>query len=251
MFLDSSLLRAFIDTFHGYGDYKAKYWFVGMEEGGGETVEEVARRISKWNDAGRPELLDLRGHHEGGDLADFVGGTEELQTTWSQLIRVALGCEGRPTDTEAVRSYQQFKLGRIGDETCLLELMPLPSPDAGKWYYRAWTFMSELRTRRRYMERYAPIRARRLRQLIEEHRPPVVVFYSLSYIETWKQVAGIVLAEVPIAGVKSFSGRNQHTVFVVIPQPAYWTKGKGNDYYIQVGRAIAASLAPRRSEDSA
>ena len=131
MILPGSLLRAYIDTFVGYGDYQPKYWLVGMEEGGGGSLDEVARRLAKWEAAGRSELLDLRGQHLDGDLADFLGGSEDLQKTWSNLIRVVLGCEGRPTDNETVRAYQQSKLGRFDGETCLLELMPLPSPDAG------------------------------------------------------------------------------------------------------------------------
>ena len=211
----------------------------------------MSRRLAKWGAAGQPELLDLRGHHQGGDLDSFVGGPEELQKTWSNLIRIVLGAEGRSADNEEVRAYQQYRLGRMGGETCLLELMPLPSPDAGTWHYREWTLSPDLRDRATYMKRHANSRAEKLQGKIAGHRPTVVVFYSLSYLPWWRLVAGVPLTETAIGGVKSLVGRSQHTVFVVVPQPAHRAKGKGKDYYVQVGRVIAASLASGRGEDGA
>ncbi len=248
--LDSSLLRDYIATFNGYGDYRAKYWFVGMEEGGGGTLEEITRRFASWDRHGRGELSDLISHHEDSDLSHFTSSYGKLQTTWSQLIRIVLASEGQPTDNDTVRAYQHSKLGRIGGETCLLELMPLPCPDSGTWLYGQYSSLPELRSRSEYMERYAASRTRRLRRRVEEYKPPVVVFYSLSYIKWWRQIAGVDLKPVLIGGVKSFSGGNEHTGFVVVPQPAYRMKGKGNDYYVQVGKAIAASLSSRALEGS-
>lgn len=247
MILPSSILRAYIDTFVGYGDYRAKYWLVGMEEGGGGSIEEVARRLAKWEAGGRPELLDLHGHHQEGDLTNFVSGSADLQTTWSQLIRIVLSGEGKTTDNDAIRAYQQHRLGRIGGETCLLELMPLPSPDAKTWLYRQWTLSPDLRTRATYLKRHRHPRASMLQRRITEHQPPVVVFYSLSYLPWWQQVAGVKLSEVAIGGLKSFLGHSENTTFVVVQQPAHRAKGKGNNYYVQVGRLIAESLASRES----
>lgn len=243
--LDSSILRDYISTFNGYGDYRAKYWFVGMEEGGGGTLDEITKRFASWESHGRGELSDLVSHHTDSDLSHLAGKSAKLQTTWSQLIRIVLASEGRPTDNESVRAYQQSRLGRIGGETCLLELMPLPSPNAGAWLYGQHSSLPELRSRSEYMESYADMRTRRLRRRVEEHKPPVVVFYSFTYIERWRQIAGVELKMVPIGGVKTYSGGSEHTSFVVVPQPAHRMKGKGKDYYLQVGKAIGASLRSR------
>lgn len=129
--LDSALLRDFIDTFNGYGDYHAPHWLVGMEEGGGGSLAEITRRLTKWHNQGRGALLDLMPQHADGDLSNFASGPAKLQATWSQLIRVVLAIEGKPADKEAVRLYQQTQLGRFGGDTCLIELMPLPSPSTG------------------------------------------------------------------------------------------------------------------------
>jgi hypothetical protein len=34
---DDQLLERFMCTFYGYGNYRGAYWFVGMEEGGGDS----------------------------------------------------------------------------------------------------------------------------------------------------------------------------------------------------------------------
>jgi len=44
--LDETLLAEFIRTFYGYGDYQGPYWCGGMEEGGGNTLADIRRRIT-------------------------------------------------------------------------------------------------------------------------------------------------------------------------------------------------------------
>lgn len=248
--LSSPLLRDYVGTFWGYGDYQAKYWFVGMEEGGGRTEAEVAKRLASWEKHGRQELSELVRHHQESDLAAFTGDSGDIQTTWGQLIRVVLASEVRPTDDHAVKAYQISRLGSFGGETALLELMPLPSPDAKTWYYDKWSWLPELRTRSRYKKSYTGTRVQHLRQRIAEYKPTVVMFYSLTYKDRWQEVTGVPLVASPISGVETLFGDNGHTLFLVVPQPAAWIKGKGNDYYEQVGMAIARMLAaapPRTS----
>jgi hypothetical protein len=51
-------LDDFAHRFYGYGNYGGPFWFVGMEEGGGDSSEEIARRLSAWAARGRCELED-------------------------------------------------------------------------------------------------------------------------------------------------------------------------------------------------
>ena len=66
---DPELLTEFIDTFYGYGTYSAPFWFVGMEEGGGHTLEENLRKVTNWHNHGCKELgsfmsrLAIRGRY--------------------------------------------------------------------------------------------------------------------------------------------------------------------------------------------
>ena len=43
--LNDRLLNDFISSFFGYGNYRGDCWFIGMEEGGGGTLDEVSRRF--------------------------------------------------------------------------------------------------------------------------------------------------------------------------------------------------------------
>lgn len=75
--LDDIILQAFIHTFYGYGTYSAPYWFIGMEEGGGNSPDEISSRLSTWHANGRNELhsLDL-------SMTRFGGDYPRIQRTW-------------------------------------------------------------------------------------------------------------------------------------------------------------------------
>lgn len=46
--VEQQLLKTFMSRFYGYGSWSAKYWFIGMEEGGGDSEEEIERRMMTW-----------------------------------------------------------------------------------------------------------------------------------------------------------------------------------------------------------
>ncbi len=35
-FFNDELIERIVDAFYGYGNYKGNYWFIGMEETGGD-----------------------------------------------------------------------------------------------------------------------------------------------------------------------------------------------------------------------
>jgi hypothetical protein len=43
--LEPELLQDFICGFYGYGNLGAKYWFIGLEEGGGTSIDEIQHRL--------------------------------------------------------------------------------------------------------------------------------------------------------------------------------------------------------------
>jgi hypothetical protein len=69
-YFDDQLLLDFMNAFYGYGNYKAPYWFIGMEEGGGDSFEEVTKRLSVWDRRGRRELEDAAEYFE--EVGRFV-----------------------------------------------------------------------------------------------------------------------------------------------------------------------------------
>lgn len=222
--LDDALLQAYMDHFYGYGDYAAPYWFVGMEEGG--DSERMAEVLPIWHDAGRPELFSM------------AGWLPKIQRTWGGLIRVLFAAQGITPDRAAILDYQQNRLAHDGNETCLLELMPLPSPSTGHWFYKDLSTRPALQSRQQYLTDVAPRRVEGLRVRIAAHRPPLVVFYSKTYWWYWHQVAGVPFAPDPATGVALAD--NGATLFVIMPHPT--SHGITSAYLAEVGRMIGAHL---------
>jgi hypothetical protein len=115
-------LESYADTFYGYGTYSAKYWFIGIEEGGGGSIPEIERRVSCWLNRGGHELEDLVEYHSAIGVTRWFDPVPKLQPTWRQLIRVLLAAKSGD-DREAIRRYQASKLGRWTGQTCLIELL--------------------------------------------------------------------------------------------------------------------------------
>ncbi len=234
--LDDTLLQAYMEGFYGFGNYAGPYWFVGMEEGGGADAGYVTNKITAWQDHGRHEL---EGFGEEYTWDRWFGPQARLQSTWSRLIRLLLGAENRPADREAVRTYQRLNLGRRGGETCLLELLPLPSPSTGQWLYGQHSRLPALANRESYIQGWSPQRAAHIRQRIAEYGPRAVVFYSSSphYVYWWKQIAGVPFIPTTLDGCQI--ARNGATVFAIVKHPV--AHGLSNAYWATAGQLIAAA----------
>ena len=128
MILDDVLVQSFISGFYGYGSYAADYWFVGMEEGGAGSEEEIVSHLGHWDRRRRNELEDLRDFQVTKGNVDYFLDPQKLQSTWAGLVRVVMGTERVEASVAEVKSYQANNLGRQTGSTCLLELLPLPSP---------------------------------------------------------------------------------------------------------------------------
>lgn len=234
--LDDLVLESYIEGFYGHGSYGAKYWFVGMEFGGGRSAIEIASRIEGWHDRGGKELEDLAGPQGIAGNSHWFRPPYPLQPTWKQIIRVILSAEGSTLTTEQVRAYQTEQLGRGGGLDCILELLPLPSPGLGHWLFRPeYSRLPYLRDRATYTSHVAPARAAHLRQRIAEHRPATVVFYGAGYEHWWRAIAGIDFKPSNIDKV-SVAG-NDHTLFVIMQHPT--AHGLPNSYFDAVGRLVA------------
>jgi hypothetical protein len=246
---DNQLLKAYAQTVYGYGRYEAPCWFIGMEEGGGDDPRHVAHKLDKWDKRGRPELTDLRDFHSDTQLMEQLTESSKLQPTWEQLIRILLTVKGEPDTRKTIFEYQELKLGRADGETCVVELLPLPSPNSGTWIYPAYSLLPELRTRKRYMKHFARPRAEHLKARIQEHTPAFVVFYGINpwHKAWWQFIADVELARVNIDAAKYpdaryYIGDNGRTVFAMSIHPTARVKGVGKDYFATIGKAIADRL---------
>lgn len=215
--LDDILLAQYMDSFFGYGNTKARLWFVGMEEGGGGTIEEVASRLEAWDQRGRPMVDDVAGFHRAiGQQRWFEPGAR-TQNTWRQLIRATLLAEDLPVDLEAIREYQVLRFARLDGNIASLELLPLPSTStkAKHWRYAEWSALEMLATRDGYRQHFLPSRIARLKALIAQKRPTAVVFYGVTYQPHWEAISGATFGAGDFPRVQAVNG----TSFFVVPHP--------------------------------
>jgi hypothetical protein len=242
--LDPVVLQSYIERFYGHGSYEAKYWFIGMEFGGGGSLEEIVSRIEGWHGRGGKELEDL-GPQGVGAGSRWFHPPYPLQPTWAKLIRIMLSAEGQGTDSESLRAYQRDRLGRQGGLDCILELLPLPSPGLGHWKFYPdiagkYPQLAYLKDRATYTSHVAPMRIARLQAMIEKHRPRAVVFYGSGYRHWWHQIAGRAFESSNLAKVLVAS--KEHTLFVIMRHPT--AHGVTKDYFDAVGRLIADARLP-------
>src|SRR3954453_10104373 len=76
---DDQLLEEFVQNFYGYGNYSGRHWFIGMEEGGGKSFSEVAKRLKAWADREKCELDDLAEYHTAIGKAEWFNDPPNLQ----------------------------------------------------------------------------------------------------------------------------------------------------------------------------
>lgn len=235
--LDDTLLSKFIRGFYGYGSMVGKCWFIGMEEGGGNNVEEISRRLDVWQQRGMPEVDDVAEYHHAIGISHNFDAPPKLQTTWGKLIRIYFSLQGESTlDTESVRSFQAREFARRGGDICLLELLPLPSPSTAFWLYAQCSNLPELRSREVCREVVAPQRSMRLKHLIVQNRPKTVVFYGKVYASWWEQIAGTDFQTVTLEGSTAMLAQRDGTLFAVSDHPA--ATGITNAYFHALGRIL-------------
>lgn len=186
---DDTLLDDYMQGFWGYGVANAEYWFVGMEEGGGDSFEEVNQRISMWDKRGRNPLEDIYEYHMDINVPKWFQKNAPIQPTWNRLIRVLLASKGEIPEKELVRSYQIEQLGRSNGEVCLIELLPLPSPTTNRWLYSKHSDNPTLSNRTWYTQEIGISRDSKITKLIIKHQPKFVMFYGICYLDWWQKVA--------------------------------------------------------------
>ena len=232
--LNDTLLQNFMSGFYGSGNLLGDYWFVGMEEGGGNDLDQVTKRLNAWVELGRKELVDIYDFHQKIDYPQYFRNPVRLQRTWMQQARIVLASKGISSSTEDVRAYQRDVIGRKNGETCLLELLPLPSPSSNDWNYGLWSDLPFLKDRKSYRDYCVPWRVEHIRFRIEEHKPKFVVFMGQGYFDFWKSIAGQGLKFDEKDGFWARSSGG--TTYVITKHPA--AHGVTTAYYENVGRFL-------------
>jgi len=235
--IDCELLERYMRKFYGYGNEAAETLFIGLEEGGRETVESFATILHKWQLRGERDLEDLQEYSRlFPDTYGYFKDPPKPQPTWNGLIRILLKSQGKSIAEHAVTSFQTQLLGAPNGDHCLLELMPLPARRRTDWPYaklsRCFGYLAERDT---YEREWLVLRRERICDIVRKKSRKAVVFYGTSheYLTTWQFIAGQPLAWDP--GLKLYRSRAEKPLFVAVRHPSRYTK---DEFYEGIGDFI-------------
>lgn len=234
--IDPKTLEDFILKFWGYGTFEAPIWLIGMEEACGK--KDLPKRISAWQRRGERPLEDAADYHAEIGHPEYFQNGAKLQRTWSKLIKTYLAAYKVETTIGNTRKFQIESLGRSDqsvNRTCLIELMPLPSPSTKKWLIKDYTALTYLQRRKDYFNQVAPKRVLGLRKLISEFNPKAVIFYGSGYRPQWEKISGQ-LSKHP-QHHQMLHGSVDGTLFMAMPHPV--SHGVTNADYIAVGQMLS------------
>jgi len=246
--LDSKILDRYIKEFYGYGNWKGKFWFIGIEEGGGNSKDEIQRRLDSWLRF-QTDLIDNKEHSKyiGGEVVNFLEAIPprksiKLQSTWRKLIRLKLSYEGKNIDNDLIRNLQGNSWGRLNSDNVVTNLFPLASPEASKWKYNEWTDLNYLQNRDLYHSEIEDVRISYLNSKIKNCKPDIVILYSgsKSMMRYWNRLIGVndlskscELFEMNDREIRVL--RRDKTVFVQTPHP---TNVYPNEFWNKTGKII-------------
>lgn len=233
-----TLIQNRINNFWGYGNLKGKTWFIGMEEGTNQNIENLITRLRETSNG---EVFDLvEDFRSDPRHVNWFKNNAPTQSTYRALIYINLYLNTRRDPTlEEIRQYQIDRFGRRSSDHALLELMPLPSKSIREqdWLY-ASSGAEGLRTRKDYLNRYKPDRVEKLRELIKVYKPKLVVFYSLTYLLDWQKITGVTLHEV--IPKKLYIAIDLGTVYAVTPHSTSF--GMSTDDWRNISEKLAEHI---------
>lgn len=243
MQLDDGNLEEFMGNFLGYGNLCSDFWFIGMEEGGGNSFEEINARLNHWVVGGKKELEDVVEYHEKFGMEYFFNDKPKNQPTWNKLIRIILASEGDKLSLDDVKYFQKSKLARTDSNNCLIELFPLPSPSATNWVYSEISKINYLKSRSIYKNHLICSRAKSIRDKIKTHQPKFVIFYGNNpeYREYWSLIANTQFQKIDIGEKSGYTAKVDGTLFIIVNHPV--STGITNEYFHSIGKLTAQRVA--------
>jgi hypothetical protein len=190
-----------------------------------------------WTARGKKELEDAPTFYPASGNHGWHGERATIQATWKQLIRLLLLARGECDDDKAIVDYQSTQLGSSTGDTCLAELLPLPSPDTTTWNYGRWSDLVRLRSRQFYLANMIGPRADVLKGRCASNQPLVVIFYGLelpdgtSLLPFWSQIACGWFDQAIERKKILLSRHNKNTLFFVTRHPV----SESQDYFGEIG----------------
>lgn len=204
MLIEENALQHWIDNFYGYGSWRARFWFIAHEEGGGEIPEEVADRLryfEKVQAQADGTLCDIRELYkhvavswDGPRASSFnnlyeyrFGKTAVQHGVWKNLIAFVHGYKGEVLPDLLAYQKDIFASPSLMSEA-LMRLYPLPAPHNHGWYY-SWLGLDRLpflKTRTLYQEHLYQRRIRVILSNMRMHKPEILLMYGMQSITRLK-----------------------------------------------------------------
>ncbi|RBP13036.1 hypothetical protein DFR50_1124 [Roseiarcus fermentans] len=184
--------------FVGYGNLAAPLWFIGLEEGLG-AMADADVRANLFSRGRFDETMDLAQAHmtlvENGRPYD-ISRRDRFSPVWLWMARFARAIGGADDwrDLASARAYIRARLGRSDGATFMTYASPVPEKGL---HTRQWTEL--VRQTGVDVTRHQAQRAARIRTLIEQHRPAIVICHGLTAQHAyqgllpalaWQQVPG-------------------------------------------------------------
>ena len=233
----TDLTAAQIETFlafRGYVNPNGRFWFIGMEEDGKSTIENLRIRAEKFD-----RLEDLERSHRNFNSHDM---NKLTTSTWGLMLSIVGRMSSEPNwwSTDVRRAYQSTKLGRLNGETYLTEVRPLPKKGINDWPYGDFFDSPE-----DYFERIFPDQLMSIRSDYGSANPkPQFVFcYGKSYWDRHPQVFELIDFESTLDGSIQW-GRNETTVFLLTNFFDYSRMGFTENFVDRL-REFALSKSPK------
>ena len=214
-------LEAMARNFYGFGRWSAPYWFIGLEQGGGDN----ASRAKAFKVLQSDGLCDCQNFHQEINVTDWHSKSARLQKTWGRLIMLLAPFRGIASDKASLLSYQRQYWGRQASDTCVIELSGLSA--AGL----------HIKVDRK---KYLTERIDTIRRKLNANNPRLVVMYGLTGTEHFEQIAECELLEGGIV-------QNRKTFFVLTQHPTRQISGNSDDAWRQLGTRAHARLSTIQS----
>lgn len=213
--LTKELIDKRINNFWGYGNLNSNIWFIGMEEGFGGNMLDLLDRFNRTNNKSIVDLQD--GMMDVKDHTKWFLPNPNIQRTWSKLILILLTLNfEKKIDNQRIKEFQKKEFSRRLSNHCNLEFMPLPcrSVKEKDWFY-AQLGIDYLKNRKEYLRKVMPIRIKLFNNLIKKYSPKIIICYSFSYLNKWKEICGCNLRKIK----NLYYCQNAKTCLFVIPHP--------------------------------
>jgi len=228
------LIKNRIENFFGYGSLKSPVWFIGMEERfDSEKLDEnelekqfnyaIKNSIDGVLDVKRSEVSKWKNL---ANMSPFLNHTKQ-QKTWRLPINLYLYLKSNnkiiPSDINII----DFQINKLCDSTInevsTLELSSLPAFSTKYWNYDKYRIPG-METRNEYYKNYLSERAEKIKKLVNEYKPKLVIFYSSSqktHLPRWIQIIGknVEIISDPKRRLNMYFSNNEDTSFCIIPQP--------------------------------